>query len=292
MLKSSMRYLILMLGLMLLGGCVGSRTFHEVARAGDTVAVATGWKQKFLRETVTVTITPSSGNPIVYGPNNPAVRAIVNLYPDPVSSIVVSKESGQDLTPYAQFYADLITGNLTNGEKDWWQTTVFIDLPSTLPTGTASIEISNPSGAYAYSSVDIVGGTGTPNTFYTTAGPLSVNQLASLERVPHYTVNFTGNTIPYAIQVNLSHNPDVDHGGSGRAYVINPRGDMKNATWANTGTSIRVIIMPARGQALGSMKDYKIYIAGGVTNLSVQGIKAVDINGNPVAGVSAGIGTD
>jgi hypothetical protein len=108
-------------------------------------------------------------------------------------------------------------------------------------------------------------------------------------RVPHFTVGFNGSTVPFAIQVYLSHAPDADHGGSGRAYVINPRGDLKNVTWSDTGTNMRVIISPAKTQALSNIHDYKFYIAGGVTNLAVSNVKAVDIDGNAVSGVTATI---
>lgn len=278
---------ILMAGF--LGGCVGAKTFHEVARAGDTVAVAAGWKKKFSRDNIAVTITPSSGSPVVYGPGNPAVRAVINLYPDPVSSIVVSTETGQDLTPYAQTFGSLIGSTYSNGDKDWWQTTVFIDLPAALPVGPAIIDISGSGGESASSSVDIVSGSGMPNSFLTDVGPLNQNQIESLERVNHYTISFTGSTVPFAIQVDFSHSPDVDHGGSGRAYVINPRGDIKNVTWSDTGASMRVILAPANGKVLSAMTDYKFYVAGGISNLSVVSVKAVDINGNPVAGVTGSI---
>lgn len=283
------KILTTVLTVLALGGCVGVRTFHEYARAGDTVALAAGWMQHFSRDNITVTITPSVGTPVVYGPNNPAVRAVVNLYPDPVSSIVVSTETGQDLTPYAQTYGSLIPSTYSNGEKDWWQTTVFIDLPQTLPTGTATIAITSPLGESASSTVDIVPGTGSPNSFLTAVGPLNQDQMTALERVAHYTISFTGSTVPYAIQVDFAHGPDVDHGGAGRAYVINPRGDLENVTWSDTGTSLRAIVMPAAGQALNSIAYYKFYVAGGVTSLSVTSIKAVDINGNTVGGVVAAI---
>jgi len=287
--ESFVKILAAVLTLVALGGCVGARTFHEYARAGDTVALAAGWKQHFARDNMTVTITPSVGTPIVYGPNNLALRAVVNLYPDPVSSIVVSTETAQDLTPFAQTYGNLIPSNYSNGEKDWWQTTVFIDLPSTLPTGTTTIAITTPSGESASSTVDIVPGTGSPNSFLTTIGPLNPDQMTSLERVAHYTIGFTGSTVPYAIQVDFAHDPDVDHGGAGRAYVINPRGDLENVSWSDTGTSLRAIVMPAKGQALSSIAYYKFYVAGGITNLSVTSVKAVDINGNTVGGVAAAI---
>lgn len=278
---------ILMAGF--LSGCVGAKTFHEVARAGDTVALAAGWKKNFSRDNITVTITPSTGVPVNYGPGNPAVRAVVNLYPDPVSSIVVSTETGQDLTPFAQTYGGLIGSTYSNGDKDWWQTTVFIDLPTALPVGPATVAISGPAGESASSIVDIVSGSGTSNSFLTDVGPLNQNQIESLERVNHYTISFMGSTVPFAIQIDFSHSPDVDHGGSGRAYVINPRGDIKNVTWSDTGASMRVIVAPANGKALGAMADYKFYVAGGINNLNIVSIKAVDINGNPVPGVAGSI---
>jgi hypothetical protein len=293
MLKLHTKFLIVVFCLFMLGGCIGARTFHEVARAGDTVVVAAGRIKNFSRENITVTVWPSNwnsgGNPTVYAPNDPSVRAVVNLYPDPVSSLLVSMETNQDLTPEARQYGGVVKNQIPGGEKDWWTTSVFVDLPANLPVGTTPIEISNPSGEYAYSEVEIVSGVGTPNTFLSTWGGLNSNQLASMGRVAHFTVDFNASTIPFAIQVNLSHSPDVDHGGSGRVYVINPRGDLKNVTWTDTGTNMRVIIFPAKAQALSNVHDYKFYVAGGVTNLNVLSVKAVDINGNNVSGVTATI---
>lgn len=290
MLKPHTRFLIITFCISLLGACAGARTFHDLARAGDTVAVAAGRMKNFSRNNITVTITPASGSPIVYAPNDPAIRAVINLYPDPVSSLSVSMETGQDLTPSATTYGSFMLNYIPQREKDWWQTSVFIDLPASLPVGTASIEISDTSGGYAYSELEIVAGAGRPNPFYASVnGPLSRNQLATMERVPHFTVDFNGSAIPFAIQIDLSHGPDVDHGGSGRAHVVNPRGDLKNVTWSDTGTSMRVVILPAKAQALSNIHDYKFYVAGGVTNLTVLNIKAVDINGNAVSGVTATI---
>lgn len=286
----AMSVFMFILAIGVLGGCAGARTFHEVARAGDTVAVAAGWKHYFRRDNITITITPSSGPSIVYSPNDPAVRAVVNLYPDPVSSIVVSPQIGQDLTPYARTYASLVDSSITQDDQDWWQTTVFIDLPTTLPTGMATIAITNPQSEGVSSQVDIVAGTGRPNEFQAVSnGPLSSNQLASLERVGHYVVNFSGGTVPFAIQLDLRHDPDVDRGGVGRAHVVNSRGDLKNAAWKDDGANLRVILTPAKGTVLGDMKDFKCYVAGGIAGLQVVEVKAFDINGNPVMGVTASI---
>jgi hypothetical protein len=287
--KPATNYLIVMLSIFVLQGCVGARTFHEVARAGDTVAVAAGWKHYFSRDNITVTITPSSGSPIVYPPNDPAVRAAVNLYPDPLSSLLVSPQIGQDLTPSARTYASIVSNNYTNHDSDWWQTTVFVDLPDSLPSGTATISITNPQGESVSPTVDIVDGVGQPNSFDATTGPINVSQLASMERVGNYVVRFAGSTIPYAIQVEIVHDPDKAHGGTGVAYVINPRGDIKNVTWSDTGSNLRVILIPAHGVVLSDMLDYKFYVAGGVNNLNVLSVKAVDVDGNPVSGVTASI---
>lgn len=275
-----------------LGGCVGARTFHDVARAGDTVAVAAGWKHYFTRNNILVTITPSSGTPIVLPPNDPAIRAVVNLYPDPVSSILVSQETGQDITPYAQTYAALVSSNLTQGDKDWWQTSVFVDLPSNLPVGNAVISIATPEGESASSVVEIVAGTGDRNTFESTFGPLNGNQLLSLQRAGHYTVNISGGTVPFAVQLDLVHAPDVDYGGAGRVHVINPRGDVKNLSWRDDGSNLRVLLMPAKRAVLGSMKDFKFYVAGGIAGLQVVNVKPFDVNGNLLSGITAAISTE
>jgi len=110
-----------------------------------------------------------------------------------------------------------------------------------------------------------------------------------MQRAGHYTVNISGSTVPYAVQLDLVHAPDVDHGGAGKAHVINPRGDIKNVSWRDDGSNLRVMLMPAKGVALGNMKDFKFYVAGGVTGLNIISVKAVDTNGNPVAGVTGSI---
>ena len=79
-------------------GCAGTRTFHEVARAGDTVAVPAGQRDNFRRDNITVTVTDSAGGMTIYPPGNPAVRSSVNLYLDPLSSMIVTDRTGVDQT--------------------------------------------------------------------------------------------------------------------------------------------------------------------------------------------------
>ena len=272
--------------ILLLQACSGVRSFPNTARAGDTVALATGIKKDFRRDNITVIITPSSGSPVAYLPGNPAVRAVVNLYPDPLSSILVSDELRRNLTPYAVTYADQMNINFTNGDKDWWQTTVFIDLDSTIAEGPAAIDIVSQSGETFSTLVDVVAGTGQSDSLEAELnGPLYPNQLISLERVSHYEVGFTGDVIPYALQIIFSHDLDDKNGGSGSVYVVNPRGDIKSVNWTDAGNELHVLLMPSQLDSFNDFNDFKFYIAGGVTGLVVQDVVAVDVNGGPVSGV-------
>jgi len=272
-------------------GCAGVNTYPAFARAGDTVSIAAGWKQDFSRNKITITITPSTGSAIVYYPGDPAVRAVINFYPDPVSSLVVSTETGQDLTPFARSYSGVINSSVfTNGDKDWWQTTIFVNLPDTLPPGAVTIGISSSSGETATATFEIIDGVGQPESFQAELnGALSAPQLESMERVQNYQVLFDSPIIPYAIQAEFSHFADIDNGGAGKAYIVNPRGDLKNVSWSDDGTNLKVMLVPTQAKYLATMKDFKFYVAGGIDGLILNSVQAVDSSGNPVSGVSANV---
>lgn len=283
------RLLFFTLFLLGLAGCAGTETFTRFARAGDTVAVAVGWRQNLNRDNVTVTITPVPGGvPVVLGSGDPAIRAVFNLYPDPLSSLLVSPRIGEDLTPFAQVFAGLVESNFTGPDPDWSQTVVFVDLPGDLPVGRARIEITGGGHTDPPASiVEIIEGVGQPSNFGTEGGGLNVNQLAALGRVPNTTVNLTGAVVPHAVQIDLIHDPDRDVGGAGKAYVVNPRGDIKNIHWWDDGINLRVIMMPTDGQPLSDLAEFKFYIAGNVTGLFITDAKGYDVDGDVVPGVSA-----
>ncbi|MDH5571629.1 MAG: hypothetical protein OEY89_07680, partial [Gammaproteobacteria bacterium] len=195
----------------------------------------------------------------------------------------------QDITPFAQTYA-LGTNFYTAGDKDWWQTVVFVDLPSSLATGATDISISNVAGDSVVSSLNIIDGIGQPELFDVDQnGPMNLDQLSVLERIEHFVVSFSASIIPHAIQVDFNHDPDAANGGTGKAYVSNPRGDLKSITWNDDGTNLRVLLTPAQLQSVSDIKDFKFYVSGGITNLASNNIVAVDINGNPVPGVTVEI---
>jgi len=292
--------ILLSVSIIVLQGCAGLKSFPNSARAGETVALGLGWQKNFARSNTTVTITPSSGSPITYLPNDPAVRAIINLYPDPVSWMVVGTETTfNDAGQQQQFnnkyqnaynYGSLIESIFTNNDKDWWQTTAFVDLPSTLSTGTATIVFTNTSGNSKSSTVEIITGAGSTDVFDAEINrSLTPKQLGALERSTNYEVSFTSSTIPHAIEVQMTHSADYANGGTGVVYVANPRGDIKNVTWSDTGTQLKVILLPTDLTVLTNMNDFKFYVTGGITGLNYQNIKAFDINGNSLAGVTVSI---
>lgn len=268
-------------------GCVGTKAFTTAARAGDTVSLGVGWNKNITRQNITVTVKDFTGATVAtYAPNDSRVRAIVNLYPDPVSRLVVGTETAQSLTFHANDHGTDLLNNVTGQDKDWMETTIFLDLPATVPVGSATIEITGPTGAVTPSpiGVEILPGAGSANIFAGASGNLAVERLATLERTNAYVVTFTGSTVPHAIHLELNHTFGV-----GTTWVVNPRGDLKNVAWTDTGSTLRIVVTPANGQTLQQMAHFKFYVAGGIAGLTVSSgsPKAYDINGNLISGVSA-----
>jgi len=290
----------LMVTLMGLMGCAGHQTFNHLARSNDTVAVGAGWMQTFSRENLRVTITDFNGTRTFYGRGNPNIRAAINMYPDPASNIVVSRETGIATAPFADTYAEQINFNYTNGDNDWWQTIVFVNLADNMALGNADILIESidPSTSLvvetANSTVEIVSGVGEAYPFsakYPWGFPfdLSSDHLKSLERSSHYQIDFafTGGTeIPAAISLELMHDPDIDNGGVGRAYVVNPTSETKSINWVDNGTVAKAIILPVTSSGFTSLVDFKFYVSG-IDNVVVSSLQAYNQDGVEIFTVGA-----
>jgi len=280
----------LVLLLPLIAGCSGVQTFPNMARAGDTVSVAMGWQKRFKRNNTTVTITPSVGEPVVYQPDDPAIRAIINFYPDPLSNIVIGTKTENDtFFKYGNTYGSLINSNYTDGDMDWWQTVAFVDLPSTMSEGEANIQLTNSDGDISNSIVNIIEGGGVAGLFNAEGvGPMTSTQLASLERASNFEVSINASVIPYAVEMEFTHTK--------KAIVINPN-ELKNITWNDDGSLLKVMILPASSSPLTSLHDFKFYISGEAAieffqDISVQTVKAYDVNGNDIPGVSVSLVAD
>ncbi len=276
-----------------LASCGGTTTFNEYARAGDTVAIPAGMQPDFSKDNITVTITPSSGPDIVITAPDPAIRGIVNLYPDPVSNMLVSRGIGENITPLAQTYAQTLRTSSPNNDSDYFQSTVFLNLPSTLPTGATQIVVSNGLGTSATVTLEIIPGVGTAHSFTTdfdTGIPVDADMFAGMARANHTTVTIqktAGTPTPHAVEVTLTHDPDNTAGGTGKAFVINPLGALTNTSWNDDGTNMKIIMMVSEGGNTIIMKNYKFYVAGTATNLINGTVTGYDINGDEITGLSA-----
>jgi hypothetical protein len=63
--------------------------------------------------------------------------------------------------------------------------------------------------------------------------------------------------------------------------------NMKSLVWSDDGMNLKVILSPANLTGIKSLKDFKFYIAGGITNLTLGSLKAVDKDGTSITTVSA-----
>lgn len=281
-------YLVLAAFLVTLSGCSSVQSFPERVRAGETVAIAAGWKHYFSRGNIAVTITPEAGVPLILRPED--IRASINLYPDPLSSLVLSQGTGSDVSLFSKSYGDVINGGFTGGDRDWWQTTVFVNIPPSTPVGNAVLTISNPEGESVSVTVNVVGSGGMPALFDAALlGPMNDIHLTTLERVDHYVVSFDGSVVPYAVQLDLSYS-------NLSGYVINPKGDIKNISWADNAGRYRVILSPANQRGFRVLSDLKFYVAvtsgtRGLASVTTvpDSLLAFDRNGNPVTGISANV---
>ena len=279
--KAAKLFPVLILFVLLLQGCAGTKTYSNSVLAGETAVLAAGWKHYFTQDNITVTFTPESGVPVTYLPGDPAIRGVINLYPDPLSSAVLSDQLGVSISTDSLTYAYFIN-TYTNDESDWWQTTVYLDTPPSLPTGITTITITTPEGETASSTVNVTGPDGAPDTFEGEgSGPLLRKMFASMERVDHYLIEFAGTTVPEAIQIDLTATALI-------TLVKNTRGDIATLNWSKSGDNYRVIITPSSQGSITSMSDFKFYmpiasgLAGSTTLSLANPVQAFDINGNTI----------
>lgn len=264
-----------------LSGCTGTKAFSSAARAGDTVALAVGWNMNVSRANLSAIITPASGGPVTYSAGDSNIRAVFNMYPDPVSRLVVGTETNQGLGYNANVHGANLSGLVMGDDKDLSQTMVFLNLPASLAVGNATIALYAGAVPLATHGVEILSGTGTANLFQGPSGNLTAEQLATLERASASVVTFSAITVPHSIYVEVPHSLGV-----GVPWVVNPRGDLKNISWSDTGSLLKILITPVGGNSLSQIGHFKFFISGGLTGLGTPIVKAYDVNGSPVAGVT------
>ena len=286
-----------------LSGCAGIQSYPQIARSGDTVAVAIDRQADLSRQDIVIRVTDSRGPGFAQDipGTDPAVRAWINVYPDPLSKLVVGRETGQTLGVGAKGWG-LAAEYESNDSKDWFDSFLFLNLPTDLVTGAAAIDVlsSGLSILQQPIALEIIPGTGAPAPFETYEyGYLTANQFGIMERADHHKVSFSGAVVPSAVQVEITHDPDKDNGGVGQAYVVQSRADLNSINWTDDGTTLRVIVLPAWHKSaedqsatadnVRQMNWFDFYVAGGLTGLQQPTITAYDDNGEAVTGVSAQI---
>jgi len=293
----------------LLSGCYGLQTLPIDAYRGGTVTFAIH-RQDIRKNQATIIITDSDGNSQSFLATDSHVRGWINVYPDPVSRMMVGRETAQGFNQNAYTFGWAVELE-TSLEKDIYETTVFLDLPTTIVAdGIATIDVQQDGASILPQliEVNILPGSGTPYPFTTDKGALTTSQFRNMERGKHYTITFypgpSNTMVPDAIELDLTHDPDRENGGTGQAYVINPRGDIKNIAWTDTGTTMKVISTPAWQKTaediagteiddafgnLPSFERFKFYVAGDINNLQPAGLSAYDMNGEPVADVNVNV---
>lgn len=272
-----------------LAGCSGGETFSKVARAGDTVLVAIGTNISLSRATVSVRITDGAGVVTQYPLGDARIRAAMNLYPDPVSNLMMGWFTNQNINSEEPAYGNDAT-ILSNPKHDWREAMVFVDLPASMAVGPATIEVTTGNGTVKSSTVEIVAGVGSPHNFGFTeisnSGD-SVQRFQSLERARFNRVylKLGPQTPAQAVQITLTHAPDMDHGGAGRVFVTHARPDLMSLNWHDDGTTLRVIMSRAgAAPATATQKPmFSFYVAGGIKDLTPVAAVAVDATGTPLA---------
>ena len=276
---------VTLVGLMA-AGCAGTQTFPGTARSGDTVLLPLGWNQSLTRGTVTVAISPAGGSRVTLGPSDPRIRGLIRLYPDPASRLIVGTETAQGLGVNAAAIGARLRERVSGANREWWLTVLCLDLPPDLPAGPAVLAVAGPDGSPAGPPIalEILEGSGAPTGL---AGlglepAQAAEALAALERAAHATLVFRGPVVPHAIQVTLTRTPGV-----GAPWLVNPRGDLKNMSWADDGTTIRVLLTPTTGRTPGDLLDFTIVVAGELAGLRVGTVRGYDRSGTAVAGLTA-----
>lgn len=286
-----MKLRLLALGLALiaivpgLSGCTGTKAFTTAARPGETVALAVGWNKNVSRANLSASIQPAGGgNPVPYNVGDPNIRAVFNMYPDPVSRLVVGTETNQSLGYNANVHGASLSSAVTGSDKDMSQTMVLLNLPGSLAIGNATINLYTGVTLLSSHAVEILSGVGAANSFEGQNGNLSTERLRTLERAAASVVSFsTATTVPHSIYL------EVPHASGGVPWVVNPRGDLKNVSWTDTGTVLKIVITPVNGASLPNMSQFKFYISGGLSGLGAATVKAYDVNGSafPTGDVTA-----
>lgn len=279
----------------LLHGCTALQPFPNVARGGDTIALAVGSPQNMTRTNTTATFTSNiDGIPIDITSN---IRSIFKLYADPSSKVY---EIGSTTTSL-----------VTSSGHEPWITIVAIDLPAGLTEGTGIIQFNTTAiypdiGSHINDlplSVEIVAGTGAANSFdYEFGiGSQSTGDLLALEPQPRAvfapsqpstacpcpdyaaievkaTIPTSIGTLPSAYTRVLPADLTVET-GSGRSVIHSTNGQDVTVLFLSTESKLKYY------EAQFSIVLHSFMSFTGAP--TINSVRYFDINGNEISGPTA-----
>ncbi len=236
--KNKLLVLASLLTILIQYGCSGLQPLPTAARSGDTIVLGIGTIRGLDRGDVTATLTSASD------PDNPVdittgIRAVFNLYPDPVSE--------------AARYS------VANAVGHSMQTMVVLDLPQNLPTGSATIDIDTNIGLIlpniSDQTIEILPGVGSAHDFGDAWNLVEVLDITSLEPLSHGIITTVGNDFSFPIsaaQFEIDFDETNVNGDVFQAVVV-PKDILDltgqsvtfypNITWAHDGDKLKVQVL-------------------------------------------------
>lgn len=294
-------YLILVLWLGTLSGCIAVQPFGNYARPGDTITLAVGSQDGMTKANTSVVFVPDS-SPSTSIDVSSGIRAIFKLYADKVSRVYSPNNSNAGI-------------NFSYLRHENWQTVIALDLPTSLPVGPGTFQVQTtvpqPGGVYPDVNtvpirIEILAGTGAPNplqykTIYggTLSGSYSDLQAArQAQVVPPATDPQNRWTTPYGA-VQLQFNLPLTDVNTGTLTENNVRVVVQDITtytrsklqmtWSLSGNTLTVLFLSANG----GMQYYEPRFSIMADSADFTGTPTIlsasyfDVNGNVVAGPAA-----
>jgi len=288
-------YLVLVLAAVAVGsGCTALQPFPNIARGGDTIALAVGSPEDMTRANTTATFTSDiDGIPIDITPN---IRSIFKLYADPDSKVYDTGSNTASL--------------VSSAGHSPWITIAVVDLPAGLTVGNGQIAFNTTATYPAIGShinnlqlpVEIIAGIGSANTFNYEVGigAQLTGDLTALEALPRAEYGPANPSVacpcPNYAAIEVKTNIPTSLGSLPSGFVRVVPSDLTVDT-----ASGRSIVHGASGEDLtviffsngGALKYYEaqfsvvLHSSPAVSFIGTPTITSVryfDINGNEVVG--------
>lgn len=292
-----------------LSACIGTQTFSNTARNGDTIVVAMGQTSgaDFINpDDLTVQVVDQFGTA-----HAASLRTLSRVYPDPTSGAVLVDDNffGTHIHYDGEWMAiiDLVTPLTTT--------------PTSIPAGPATVELLHPTQTFYAPSITIQSGTGKPHPLAST-NSFGFGASEYLKPSPHIVVRTQGTpTAPVAAATFVIHyNPAVFPTLDGLLFRVTRFSTDPNIQLITGSKSLpggmeelTVIVMNPNGFDGATLSDFATgrkskladlsfvmtwateptassFVPTVPADISLVDAQFVDLDGDPVGGVVADLG--